>query len=274
MVNSSTFYRYNSIEENDYWRSVLFDNIVFPSSASSFNDPFDCVIKWDTSVLDTPEMRKGLVASMKKSRVLKLNKLDENKILYGENVVNSLNSIMKPYNNSYNALNTMQNVFEENAEIIRKVIKIICFTEINNSDLMWSHYAQNHTGYCIECDFSNKDYVDNIKPIKYTDDPLAFDKSSSLRKYIHDSILRKSTKWAYEKEWRLFVADENIITHPDFKNKQMVLDVQSCLTGVYFGYKTEQKYIGEVLEFYKNTSVKIYQMELDYRNNRLVPRIL
>ena len=51
----------------------------------------------------------------------------------------------------------------------RKVTKLCCFSAINDSLLMWTHYADNHKGYCIEYDLEalNEDHAfrTNLYPV-------------------------------------------------------------------------------------------------------------
>lgn len=118
---------------------------------------------------------------------------------------------------------------------------IACFSEHNDSSLMWGHYANGHHGFCLEYDFKSilkpcqQDCTDikgcnnfmitpSITPVIYS--KSRFDATSHLLTVIQANIiarakapmelyygdtlliskclLTKSLDWAYEKEWRLF----------------------------------------------------------------------
>lgn len=71
-----------------------------------------------------------------------------------------------------------------------------CFSETKENILMWSHYARNHSGVCLEFRFEDE-LLKNIKPITYVD------KKYNLEKTTPDkAILLKYEDWRYEKEWR------------------------------------------------------------------------
>lgn len=66
-------------------------------------------------------------------------------------------------------------------------------------NLMWSHYANSHYGYCVKLSINENDY--DIRKICY---------SSQVPEYIQghtdikDLLTHKFNDWKYEKEFRLF----------------------------------------------------------------------
>ena len=121
----------------------------------------------------------------------------------------------------------------ETFEIIRampgKMFLTTCLSETPSSILMWSHYAMNHTGFCIEYDFNNLSaenrYIgEHLEKVSYADqlpslqlasliqvmrkklDP-AFQKDPKITEATTETcveaILTKNSVWNYEKEWRL-----------------------------------------------------------------------
>lgn len=121
----------------------------------------------------------------------------------------------------------------ETFEIIRampgKMFLTTCLSETPSSILMWSHYAMNHTGFCVEYDFNNlsaeNHYIlEHLEKVNYTDQlpslPLAsliqvmrkkldptFKKDPKITEATTETcveaILTKNSVWNYEKEWRL-----------------------------------------------------------------------
>ena len=128
-------------------------------------------------------------------------------------------------------------------------IKICCFTESNQNTAMWSHYANQYKGVCIEY---NTNLIKLVKNSKYSFFPVYYfdsleDKNSvlysrysnfdvnftnitcvydsgrisneiALKDYdVLEDIMRgvpfyKTTEWSYEREWRIVFYDryENI----------------------------------------------------------------
>ena len=121
----------------------------------------------------------------------------------------------------------------ETFKIIRampgKMFLTTCLSETPASILMWSHYAMNHTGFCVEYDFNNlsaeNHYIlEHLEKVNYTDQlpslPLAsliqvmrkkldptFKKDPKITEATTETcveaILTKNSVWNYEKEWRL-----------------------------------------------------------------------
>ena len=91
-----------------------------------------------------------------------------------------------------------------------------CFSTINNSSLMWSHYADSNKGICIEYDFNNlKSPIQKsmLFPVLYTQEPMKLqdlfeDNKREVVEYPIDtavlcSALNKCDIWKYEHEWRI-----------------------------------------------------------------------
>lgn len=100
-------------------------------------------------------------------------------------------------------------------EYMSKSFKIICFTERFNSNLMWAHYSENHTGICVEFNFQNESIEKNIVPVCYLDKPIdtiklkeksCKNEENSIDKINLINSISKSNEWSYEKEWR-FILD-------------------------------------------------------------------
>lgn len=96
-----------------------------------------------------------------------------------------------------------------------------CLSEQNNSMLMWSHYADENKGICIEYDFNAEDDNSLLRrclfPVTYSNEPinvLPLIEHTTEREYSypHDiailcAALNKSEKWSYENEWRYVEID-------------------------------------------------------------------
>ena len=96
--------------------------------------------------------------------------------------------------------------------------KVLCLSERNDSILMWSHYAVNHTGIVIR--FSCLEETDSswtlAQPIKYCDRMPRFVDQDELRalitgqaeprreEIVERTIFSKAQEWHYEHEWRIY----------------------------------------------------------------------
>lgn len=149
--------------------------------------------------------------------------------------------------------------------------RIRCFSMCSPKNiLMWSHYADNHKGFCIKYRLSN--YFINesenelgchmyLKKVNYTKT-----KNTKLRIDIKsiDSTLGYATKykdWKYEKEVRLISYNPMI----EGKYNEIELDSESNIEAIYFGYRCSDQDIQTIknicIERYNN--INFYKMMLN-----------
>jgi Protein of unknown function (DUF2971) len=101
-------------------------------------------------------------------------------------------------------------------ETIRKIFNqkrassgISCFSETNDNELMWAHYAENYAGLCVEYSAGVIEQGQNTNHgwvrVIYGDEPPQFN-AEQLMNYVQAArtiLLHKKSSWAYEREWRL-----------------------------------------------------------------------
>ncbi|EPZ5424657.1 DUF2971 domain-containing protein [Vibrio parahaemolyticus] len=114
---------------------------------------------------------------------------------------------------------------------------ILSLASSNKNLLMWSHYAEDHKGMCLE--FERKDGelladFDSTQPIFYTDNhptlsPKSLLDNSSTLSNKKRILYSKSKHWEYEQEWRHIVENGNKL-HP----------WPAPLKAVYFGCKVDE----------------------------------
>lgn len=85
-----------------------------------------------------------------------------------------------------------------------KEYKLISFSSIVNSPIMWAHYTNQYRGCCII--FSTKNTLKKVEPIIYTDTIFDVndnkDAYENLSKIAHEALKIKKRDWSYENEWR------------------------------------------------------------------------
>jgi hypothetical protein len=114
--------------------------------------------------------------------------------------------------------------------VFRNRIGVYCLTERNDSILMWSHYAANHKGYCLE--FEATDYTPVFgaaQRVEYADiyPKIDFYNTPNDKKVLL-SFLTKFTDWSYEREWRI-IDHENgpgIREHPSELLKSVTFGIR------------------------------------------------
>jgi hypothetical protein len=118
-----------------------------------------------------------------------------------------------------------------------ETIGICCFSQRNDSLLMWSHYGDKHKGVCLTLDISEyKKETDSLLfNVEYPRSYPIFNwpKDKNTSSSLRHLIATKSQDWQYEDEVR--IVRENI--NPPYRGK--VFFNKKCLKSLYFGYKCE-----------------------------------
>lgn len=91
-------------------------------------------------------------------------------------------------------------------DAVRKLeseIGLCCLSRIRDSILMWSHYACDHQGYCLE--FNATDHMfGEAQCVHYSENyPIIEFYNTPIDKQVKLIFLTKYLGWAYEQEWRI-----------------------------------------------------------------------
>lgn len=237
---SNTFCRYRAINSNSL-NALKNDKLYFSTPGESFNDPFDNLIyanpikilfdiykEIHLNMDDYIEQQKS--ESFYRSAFVDL-------MYHGPHKDRLLSEFIEECETRIEKFKTdlMNNT------------RIICFSELYDSMLMWSHYADQHKGFALIYDKNSielaRPYTTNDEPI--TKNPLLLPinyvekqvnltndienhlKNYFMQKYrgispfeenlsqskLRRTIIEKSLDWGYEKEWRL------IPRHIDLEHK-------------------------------------------------------
>lgn len=122
------------------------------------------------------------------------------------------------------------------AERFGKYWRLVCASLVNDSVLMWSHYAANHTGVVLAFDTRQIPFSqlpdDCWLAVKYSDkkpDYVYSHKEREFRKKMFAVAGTKASGWSYEKEIRIVLADTSLR-----ECRFLTLEPES-VTGVYCG---------------------------------------
>lgn len=144
----------------------------------------------------------------------------------------------------------------------RKDTWVSCFTTDPTNILMWSHYADKHTGICLEFHTISKEIIKVDYENEYPVFDLTVHNIDNFEKLSHKEILdvgkmfyaRKSLLWEYEKEYR--VVTPNTSNMIDGENFVLLKDFAE-ITGVICGCRMDDSTVSEVHEFLKNQGFNI-----------------
>ena len=157
---------------------------------------------------------------------------------------------------------------------------IACLSEEPDSILMWSHYANNHRGFCVAYNLLglNQKLQFSAVPVLYTQDrvclrsiPLDQDtlNKETMSLFIQ-SLTSKSPEWSYEKEWRIIRDEVSCGSKWDNKAKGALLDTVSP-SAIILGCCASDELTATLKQHCQNHKIPLYKMEKDpllYRLNK------
>lgn len=87
--------------------------------------------------------------------------------------------------------------------------RICCFYKSYSNYLLWSHYAKDHKGVCLEYEFDASFFPRSItrRVIKYKKEIPQFDRNEPIDKQAVQMLTHKLNFWRYEEEVRLLLYD-------------------------------------------------------------------
>lgn len=262
-------YKYRSFDS--YWKSILFDGLIYFPDASTLNDPFDCHIYIDT------KKYSDFMNEFASKYVFPWMSLSDIEKIYNTYIIDSADWFYK---------------------IIRENTLVTCFSEIDNSILMWSHYADSHKGFCIKYDTekidikyksflfpviyqkevydytensimgnsSYKNYMEIIKMLKIETEYEFKDISNNL--YI--PMLLKAQEWYYEREWRI------VVPSFIFGTNEHLIYLGNAINSIYLGVNCDEKStdVNEIINWAKDRKINVYKMDKNPSKYELISNII
>lgn len=250
-------YKYRTFSE--YSLTNFRNDTIWTTNPVNFNDPFDSIsIDSDISLKELHDIWFDRVNQMAMD--------DES------------NNIYRDIYDKYKSIISQEKLeeLEEFSEIIRwmttertqHTFKVACLSETNASVLMWSHYSNDHKGFCIEYNgqeiYNNELIKKRFFPVKYIGED---EKQIPIRALALDypglySVLCKTNVWSYEKEWRIcFGIEDNL------KPSNIQLPKS---TGVYIGAKMPGKHRETIIDIAKTKNIPIYQETLEFSSRSVL----
>lgn len=270
------FYKYLSI---DAAIATLKSGKLKYSSPKTFNDPLDSSERFIFIDSDTDHLSK--VDKEYIDKIAPENNLSETK---KDVVVNFINLIHEGYNqlDPTQKLKTKQiiNRFLLQPDVREEIkkMKVCCFSrnyKLKKSSLMWSHYAENHSGICLE--FNIKHFAGTGKLTENLFVPFVITYHSSIESktiipengYHNDWLLKKLNIWEYEQEVRILRKTE------EPKDFEFYDFPKSALKKIIFGYNTKPETINEIIEILKKDYdiglIHFEKMGFDNSTFKLIP---
>jgi hypothetical protein len=269
-------YKYRS--DNSYARENLKSNNIWLASPDSYNDPYDCLLRFSGPAM-TAAFERGLINPFITGFQLQISaeKIEEAKQsatpleTLSKNIVGVGKSDANPKETT-KLLSQVGHQFVQTAvdflQIVRSILKVCSFSALSDSILMWSHYGNNHQGFCVEYDLEQFDqgdaFLKNLYPVIYSQQLI--DLTPWAEKLVSGNaaqlttlfpllgVLQKFQGWSYEEEWRYVLFQEKPTSD---RNRQMPLPSR-----VFLGAKAEAATRAELLAICKEINIPVWQMRM------------
>lgn len=287
-------YKYKKYDK--YTRKMLLKGELYLCPANELDDQFDCAVNFSKerwlNMSDEEISKKSidLVSSYLADSVPKefLNLLpqmfDRNNVLglfdnvnpqgitNGEN-----NKAFNIYNENMNMLDNQISKMENNKQFedgikkllnIQNEIGIASLASSKNNQVLWSMYANNYKGYCIEYEIGERtldlykvsykksksfDIVDMIIKVildNFFSNLHLKPKDSSIIEMAKKIPLIKFNEWKFQKEWRFVGKAKEYVYLP--------------IKAIYLGKNISEKHENKLLEIAKKKKYKVYKCYDDY----------
>ena len=191
---------------------IIQGNCLQYSQSKSFNDPFDLT----NSLLDTSISKGDITKLITESFVT--NDEERQKII------------------DFNLANPdiLPNIFLKTLDDAKSEMGITCFSKSPFNTLMWSHYANKHSGICLGFSFDEIGGDGIIQlAVRYTNEiqPRNYFRETIFS--IYNWIFTKSAVWEYEEEVRRTYINRNGLI--EFQHHE--------LTEIYYGVNITEEQI-------------------------------
>jgi hypothetical protein len=176
---------------------ILRDQKIHSSRPESLNDPWDCRPALDSERLKDPETLRETIDWYQK--------------ICPQPIRNSLRVKWEKFLlNSPEARAEFTMTLSDHIQAILFVRGIYCLTPNPESTEMWSHYADNHRGICLEFDVDNALFR-MARSVVYCEKYPRWlpQEITGAPERVMDLILTKADNWAYEREFRIVNGEAN-----------------------------------------------------------------
>jgi Protein of unknown function (DUF2971) len=277
-------YRYRSLESLASSLAELGDGFVFLSNPTHFSDPYDSVLSTSLEQLEKgifeklgleydPGTEAKYFESLGEKEKIEWRAQEEFKQIAFQNLLGGLWSLLYP-----NASLDGRDFFSS----FRSLVRVSCFTTNPNSVVMWSHYANQHRGICIEflgsSMVSSATFLEQIHPVRYAENLFDLSQILSLLTPGIDhnegeelsapnsnpnswpilAACHKSREWAYENEWRLVSLDPGNQRAPKFSLNACDIEPSRIILGAKIAHDDE----AAIKELAQKISVPVINAQL------------
>jgi hypothetical protein len=186
----------DTIQALERVRAILIQHQLWFSAADDFNDPYDCA-----PIVRTPLNRQRMIgiASRVAARETEGKGRAQRRLARRENLVRIKRMNYSP-----------EQVEQINAGIlamIRRDTGVFSLSADAASVLMWSHYAQSHTGVCLRFRLDVNSEIRDAVGVRYSVERPTVDFLGDPMEMATKALLHKADYWSYEDDYRIVKPD-------------------------------------------------------------------
>lgn len=294
----NALYRYRSFDENEHTLEYLINQQERLSYPSEFNDPFDTAMQINYDLVNRELFLHRTLPNV-------LEELQKRGVSFSEKEIEEIRNSKDPSFSFFHHMagfneNLDGDKKEESARALSKITSeknklsfdqfqhilqtgylVMCLSEVKDSILMWSHYVQNHTGFCIEYNYQElgpRPQSSILCPALYTEE--LFDSTQFILQLFNSNdhsfnnlsgiytAMTKSKEWAYEKEWRVIFP-----FGPNAPKEKRFIRVP-LPKALYVGAKANLENIEKIKNIAITKKVPVYQMKTSENSHELFQTML
>jgi hypothetical protein len=217
--------------------TILRDKKIYCSDPSSMNDPWDFrpAFDWQPMMIDTGNLKRMF---------------DTFRIAASPEILN--HPLLPVFEQNVRAdEKALRRLMDSASEILSRELcirRIYCLTPLPDSILMWSHYARNHSGVCLEFNVGNNPLFAMAMKVRYCDTYPVFTPQDAGLDAI-SIILTKAVDWAYEDEYRVVASPKLPGTALHLQGEYVPLP-DGALSAVIIGCKARRENIVNLVRKY------------------------
>lgn len=214
-------YKYRAFDARSI--QALFDEKIWVSKPASFNDPFDCAATFLTEFRSNAEIKASfefIYATASISTPFAFT----TKFRTAVNVFDEYN--LEAFQETIKLFDSTQGIQLERLISIIRRMGIYSLSSTPKNLLLWSHYANEHKGFCIEYYGAPKAQgAESFLKVEYNDEPPDI--------YLLNDVQLRSTaakfkrkEWKYEEEYRCVYESGNRLAPSPFQMKAIIFGLR------------------------------------------------
>jgi hypothetical protein len=259
-------------------KNIFKDNTLKVTNPKDFNDPFDCNMPYLDENLSLKNIFKNEIKRTQKISSKQYHVRMEQQEGFNQQILAFEQEIKKEFE-----------IFSSDWDIEISKFRILSLTIKKDDILMWSHYANFHSGVVLGFD-NLKDIFDNLKPVKYVYERESknFIVNNFIKKAIRvknnkenedkeinnfvDKIIEflyiKKEEWKYEDEYRaIFFNDDKRIKK--LRGIEIINFNKELVSEIIFGLNMTKENKIKICNFIKDYEYKINILEVIKKNGKL-----